>query len=63
LYETLSERRRPRQQGGRGATTGARPGPGAAAGATRSTRHFFDDEPDLFHPQMGSGQSKSDKLL
>lgn len=63
LYETLSEHRRSRQQGGRGATTGARPGPGAAAGATRSTRDFFDDEPDLFHPQMGSGQSKSNELI
>ncbi|KAF9134320.1 hypothetical protein BG015_003431, partial [Linnemannia schmuckeri] len=60
MYETLSEHRRSRHQGGsggRGAATGS--GTGRYAGMTREHRDYFDDnegEPDLFHPQMGNGQ-------
>lgn len=62
LYETLSEHRRSRQQRSsseRGTTTGARTGSGRYAGMTREQNDYFEDnEPDLFHPHMGNGQSK-----
>lgn len=61
MYETLSEHRRPRQQrgsGGRGATAGTGTGAGHYAGMRREQSDDFEDnEPDLFHPQMGNGQS------
>ncbi|KAG0064264.1 DnaJ sub B member 2, partial [Linnemannia elongata] len=60
MYETLSEHRRPRQlrgSGGRGATAGTGTGAGRYAGMRREQSDDFEDnEPDLFHPQMGNGQ-------
>ncbi|KAG0259559.1 hypothetical protein BGZ95_004638 [Linnemannia exigua] len=50
LYETLSEQQRT-QRGARGPV-----GAGGGASTRPGARNFFDDDPALFHPQMGNGQ-------